>query len=112
MNANDLLRHYNCSENYYKAGFGFIYTDGVNAFCSEFECYWFLNVILSYQSKMRQEDFQVWKLERNENGSAKVICSNGNGKQLISQKIPFTDFKPNEGTVWIENNVIFLPSEH
>ena len=71
-----------------------------------------LNVILSYQSKMRQEDFQVWKLERNENASAKVICSNGNGKQLISQKIPFTDFKPNEGTVWIENNVILLPSEH
>ena len=112
MNANDKLRQYNCSENYYKAGFGFLYTDGVKAFCSEFECYWLLHLILSYQSKLRQEDFQVWELIRNDDQTAKVISTNGNEKPLITQKIPFTDFKPLTGTIWVENNVILLPSEH
>jgi hypothetical protein len=43
--------------------------------------------------------------------SAIITCDNGNGRILIEQLIPFTDFEPSRATVWLENNVALLPSE-
>ncbi len=112
MNANDQLREHTCTDNYYKHNFGAVFTDGVKALCEMFACYWFLDIIVSYQPELETEEFQVWKLTRNEDNTAIVICSNGNGKTLKQQKIPFTDFAAQEATVWVESGVILLPSEH
>ena len=89
-----------------------LYTDGVRALCSEFECYWFLDVIVSYQHQLSHEEFQVWTLQKEGDVSAIVKCSDGNGNELVAQQIPFTDFKASKATVWVEFNVALLPSEH
>jgi len=111
-NANDQLMGYNCSEKFYKANFSFLYTEGVKELVKRFKCYWLLEIIISYQSQLKKEEFQVWALERNENNTAKVIATDGNGKVLVTQLIPYTDFEPQSATVWVENNIILLPMEH
>ena len=111
-NANDQLKGYNCSDYYYKHSFGMLYTDGARAMAEMFECYWFLDIIVSYQPQLKDHEFQVWSLGRNGDHSAIVLCSDGNDKILKSQEIPYTDFKPTDATLWVENGVILLPSEH
>lgn len=113
MNANDSLREHTSSETMVQHPFGPIYTEGVKALCDKFECWWFLNIIVSYQheAKFRKEEFQVWKLIRT-GDAAVVTCEDGNGNRLCKQKIHYTDFKPTEATVWVEFKTILLPSEH
>ena len=111
MNANEKLREYNSTEGYYRHQFGLLFTDGVYALCELFKCYWFIDIVASYQPKLRHEEFQVWKLIRT-GSTAIVVCEDGNHKLLVKQNIPFTDFDADQATVWVENNVILLPSEH
>lgn len=112
MNANDQLRDYNCSDNFYKYNFGLIITDGVKSLCEKFECFWFIDIVASYQRDLNGEEFQVWKLVKNEDDSALVTCDDGNGRILRSQKIQWTDFGATEATVWVEYGTCLLPSEH
>jgi len=111
MNANDELSRHTGTDNYYQHNFGLVYTDGIKAFCDRFQCYWFIYVIVSYQPTLKNEEFQVWSLGKNEDSSAVVICTDGDNKVLASQDIPFTDFEADECTVWVECGVILLPSE-
>jgi hypothetical protein len=115
MNANDQLREYNCSDNFYKYNFGLIITDGVKALAEKFECFWFIDIVASYQRDLKNEEFQVWKLVKNEDDSAIVTCSDGNCHLLRSQKIQWTDFSATECTVWVQAGealVCLLPSEY
>ncbi len=89
-----------------------LYTDGAKAMADIFQCYWFLDVIASYQHELKGEEFQVWQIRKNEDGSAVVVCTNGNEGVLRAQEIPFTDFMADEATLWVEQGVIILPSEH
>lgn len=111
QNANDALREYICSDNFYQFHFGLLITDGAKAFADKFEAYWFLDVIASYYPNLNEE-FQVWKLKVNEDASAVVECGDGNDRQIVKQTIPFTDFKARTATLWVEGNVVLLPSEH
>ena len=112
MNANDQLKEYNCSDNYYKYNFGLIITDGVKALAEQFECFWFLDIIASYQGQLKNEEFQVWKLTKHDGDKATVTCDDGNDRIIKTQKIPYTDFSANEATVWVEFGTALLPSEH
>jgi len=77
-----------------------------------FGVYWLLDIIASYQPQLKNEEFQVWSLGRNEDSSAIVLCTDGNDKVLQSQNIPWTDFEPTVATVWVEFGTALLPSEH
>lgn len=112
MNANDKLKDYTATENYYRYMFGMLYTDGVKALCEMFECWWVLDVVCSYQPILRQEEFQVWKLTVDKQQIATVICTDGNGKILKSQTIPYTDFKAKEATIWCVDGIVLLPCEY
>ena len=89
-----------------------VFTDGIKALADNYEAYWLLDIVVSYQPELKGEEFQVWKLMKYDDGSALVECTNGNGKKLKAQVVPYTDFKADEATVWVEGNVILLPSEH
>lgn len=112
MNANDQLREYTGTEHYYRYMFGMLHTDGVKALCEQFECWWFLDVICSYQPELKNEAFQVWSLRVAEDFTAVVLCTDGNNKVLKSQSIPYTDFKANEAFIWCVDGVVLLPSEY
>jgi hypothetical protein len=111
-NLNDSLSQYTGTESYHKTPFGFFYTDGIVALFTSFETtsWWILDVILSYQPQLKNEDFQQWKVTKKSADAAVVICDDGNGKELVKQEIPFSDISGN-CTIWVENNVIYLPSE-
>ena len=112
MNANDYFKGYNCTESYYKHLSGLVYTDGVRALCIECASYWMIDVIGSYRYKLKQHEFQVWKLTKNTDDTAVITCEDGNDNIILSQRIEYTDFKYDTATIWVENNVILLPSEH
>jgi hypothetical protein len=110
--ANAILRHYTGTDTYYQYHFGTLVTDGVKALAEEFNCFWLLDIIVSYQPSLKGEDFQVWKLDVKDDASATVICADGNDNVLQQQVIPYTDFTAREATIWVEGNVLLLPSEH
>ena len=115
MNANDSLREHTCSDEYYKYNFGLVITSGCKAIADKFSCYWFLDIIASYQGQLKNEEFQVWTLKRT-GSKATVTCTDGNDNVLKTQRIPWTDFEPDEATVWVERDSVnligLLPSEH
>jgi hypothetical protein len=92
-----------------------LFTQGTQSFCRDNEVFWFLDIILSYQTAQFKaaNEFQVWKFLKNKTGNGgKVICEDGNDNILIKQSIPFTDCKKQEFKFWYKNDTIYLPSEH
>jgi len=74
--------------------------------------YWLFDLILSWQMKLKNQRFQVWKLTVREDQSASIICEDGNKNFLASQEIPYTDFPINQITIWVIDGVAILPSEY
>lgn len=112
MNANDEFKEYTATDNYYRHPLGIVYTDGVRALATRFECYWFVDVIASYQRQLKLEPFQVWRLDKKDDESAVVTCTEGNDRILQTQRIPYTDFAADEATIWLVDDVALLPSEY
>jgi hypothetical protein len=115
MKANDQLTEFFGTENYHRFTNNLLLTDGAKAMADKFKCYWFLDIIWSYQIpkvKDKCEGFQVWKLKKNEDQSADVRCEDGDKNLIVTQHIPFTDFEADEAELWVEANVVLLPSEH
>jgi hypothetical protein len=119
MIANDLLKEYSCTEVYYKFNSKCLLTDGAKAMADMFKCYWFLDVIASYQGSKLDNDtemFQVWTMKVKD-GKAVITCEDGNGNVVRKQRIESTDFEADEAVLWVEvldqyHRVILLPSEH
>ncbi|NJM80669.1 MAG: hypothetical protein HC854_15590 [Flavobacterium sp.] len=102
------------------------YTELVKEIAEETESYWLLDVIASYQFQLKNEEFQVWKLERKitytEVNDIKIIsertstfivtCEDGNNNILVKQKIVYSDFPHDEYVLWYTNNTLLLPSEN
>lgn len=102
------------------------YSELIKIIAEETESYWLLDIIASYQSKLKNESFQVWKLERElaytEVNDVKiviqrkdvfnVVCEDGNDNVLLKQNIPFSDFKHDIYTLWLTDGTVILPSEY
>jgi hypothetical protein len=110
-NANTELRQYTGTREYYRYHCNTLLTEGVKALADQFKCYWLLDIIASFQTLLL-EDFQVWKLTKQTDNSAIVVATDLNGKSLIKHQIPYTDFEAAQATVWVEGDVLLLPSEH
>lgn len=89
------------------------YTDGVKYLADTRKCYWFIDIIVSYQHLLRKNEFQVWTLTVQDNGTATVTCKEDSDLEpIVTQEITYTDFPESEVTVWLANGVILLPSEY
>jgi hypothetical protein len=111
------LSDFTGSEHYYSSTFKALsLTDGVHFLRESGNCYWLIDIIESYQKQLKNEEFQVWKLEVRDDNSAVVICEDGNNNILISQSLEYTDFKEQTGldeiTLYCCNEVVLLPSEY
>jgi hypothetical protein len=111
-NALQDLRAFTGTENYYKLTMfgGFICTDGVKYVADTAKAYWLLDAIGSYQTQLKREDFQHWKLIVKDN-SGILTCDDGNGNILITQEIQYTDF-PQDINFYLTDNVLLLTSEY
>lgn len=115
-NANDFYGSPMGSDNYYKHSVLFPqnHTDGVRDMIEFCKAYWLLDLICSHQSdkKVREQEFQVWKLHREDDHTAVVVCEDGNDNVVTSQEIPYTDFPYTDATIWLTNGVMLLPTEY
>lgn len=113
-NANEKYKQFIGGGDQYKLNFGHTCTEGAYALATDMQCFWMLDVILSYQLNpdVRAESFQTWKLERIEGDAFKVTATDGNENVIAEQVIPFSDFEADELTLWNVNRVIMLPNEY
>src|SRR5208282_3152344 len=111
------LAQFTGSENWYRHGINrnVLYTDGAQHVAEHGGAYGLLDeiaVIQPYNKRDAAEDFQVWKLAVQADRSATLTCDDGNGNDVFSKKIEYTDFPLDEITLYFANNVIHLPSEY
>lgn len=109
------LMQFTGTEKYYSY-FNLKLTDGVKYLADKGECWWLLDVILSYQPEYYQVPFQLWELniDKEEDKRAAVITmrEDSNTKALVTQKIPYTDFPLDYLKLYVIDRVILLPSEY
>lgn len=89
-----------------------VITDGVLYLAKAAECYWFLDLIASYQKNPKLDrSFQVWVLLTDLDKQEAIAQGYNDKKLIVSQKIPFTTFPLPELKLYLMDNIILLPSE-
>jgi hypothetical protein len=115
------LAHATGTEHYWRAfpnNDNFLFTDGVKDMAEMCGAFWLIDAVFSWQGEgnVKGESFQVWKLsfEDNTKGDEAVLtCEDGNKKELVRQKIEYTDFPLPEGiTLFLDGGVLMLTSEY
>lgn len=119
MNPKEIQETLSCfhgTTSYYKhqimAGFSINITDGCNYLRINCKCFWLFDIILSYQGKLKEIEFQVWKLKKIKENEFRISCEDGNDNEILFQDIPYSDFPLNEITIWLTNGIALLPSEY
>lgn len=112
----DILNSATGTENYHRfsplSGYPVI-TDGVLLLAEAADCYWFLDLIGSYQSNRKLDPgFQVWKLTVDLEKKTAVVQGCNDTMPIVTQKIPYTDFPLEELKLYMIDGVILLPSEN
>lgn len=102
------------SENYYKSSFGRLkLTDGINYLRNKVDCYWLIDIVESYQDKLKEVPFQLWRIEVKSDKTAVVSCKEDTGKpNLVKQKLEYTDFPLKEFEFYCIDGVVLLKSEY
>lgn len=113
-NINNELSQFSGSESFTNYNHNIIITDGTKHLAENFNCFWLLDLICSYQivEDFKENDFQVWTLKRQEGNKFIANCHDGDYNYLIEQEIPFSDFEGDEVSLWFTDNTILLPSEY
>lgn len=110
------LSHFTGTEQIYRHGLvrNIIYTDGVQHVAEAGEAYWLIDKIACAQLEPRhsEQEFQLWKLTVNDDLSADLSCTDGNGTEISTEHIEFTDFPLPQIKFYVANRTILLPSEY
>lgn len=90
------------------------YTDGARHVAQAGEAWWLLDRVACAQLEARyaEQSFQVWALTVHDDQSAHLVCTDGNGNVVSTERIAFTDFPLREITLYVTDNTILLPSEY
>lgn len=93
-----------------------VLTEGALFVAKECGAFWLMDAIASHQHKLKNEDFQVWRL-RKENEKWVLTGEDGNYREIIEQKIKFSDFPLDEIKLFACRNelggiTIMLPGEY
>lgn len=112
----DKLKQFYGTENYYSLTPEVVITDGVKYFADKAEAYWLITDIAinsKMHNKLKGEEFIVAKTHKKDNGGIIVQYEDGNYNVLLIEEYPLSDL-PDDGeyTLWVEFNVMLLPSEH
>ena len=110
------LSQFNGTENWYKNPLfpGYYYTDGIQYLAEQAGAYWLIDYIFSNQSisAIRKLTFQAWKLDVNDDHTAKISVMDDNGAEVYSFHLEFTDFPLKEISLWLTDRILLLPSEY
>lgn len=124
MLRNADLEQFTGTQSYAKYLGGLVLTDGVRYLAEKGGCFWFLDIIASYQNAARRDpmlkEMQFWTLKVNADKTAVVICERDTDNVAFKQELKYTDFPLSEVKVWVELGsvdgihpayVAMLPSE-
>jgi hypothetical protein len=103
---NEMLRHWTGR---------ILYTIGVQTVAEKCGAYWFLDIVASYQihDHVRNEPFQVWRLDRQTGRRFVVTMTDGNTKSpLVRQEIEYSDFPDDTLELWCSDGVLLTPDEY
>ena len=108
------LAQFTGSTQYYRSSFGkLLLTDGAQFLRERLQAYWLIDIVESNQKYLKDVPFQLWSIDRKENMSATVQVREDTGLDaLVSQKIPYTDFKLSRYEFYCIDNVVLLKSEY
>jgi hypothetical protein len=113
-----ILKNFHGTKQYHRHrlpnGMFLLLTDGCN-FVREHSgegASWLFDLVLSWQLKLRKIRFQVWKLQKQTNGTWYIECSDGNHNFIVGQEIGFSDFPLDSFEFWVVDGVALLPSEY
>jgi len=114
MVSKEELVQFRGSETFYEQqlvdGGKLILTEGCAFIREKYSAFWLFDLIGSYQYKLLEETFQVWKLVKYKD-ECEITCYDGNKNKLVSQHILFTDF-PFDIEIWHVEGTCLLPSEY
>jgi hypothetical protein len=97
---------------------GLLYTDGIKFVAEKAGAYWLIDKILltvkhhKVFKKVAYQEFSAWTLHVKEDKTALLEAGDGNGNSIYKEELTYTDFPLNKITLWMENGVLILPSEH
>ena len=116
LNKADLLQ-FTGTESWYRHGLvrSVLFTDGAKYVADAGGAYWLIDEIAlaqTFEKKIKDEEFQLWRLTVKEDQTALLVCEDGNGRKLLTKRIPYTDFPLKEISLYCINNTILLPSEY
>ena len=105
------------TEQYYRHWSGIlVFTDGVKFLAEKAGAFWLIDAIASWQPKARLEpalrEFQLWELFVYENRTALLVGSRDSEDEAFRQQIEFSDFPMSYVKLYVEGEVLLLPSEH
>lgn len=109
------LSSFTCTTCHHRHWLGVGFTDGVKYLADEAGAHWLIDAIASWQPEAQKIDreFQVWELVVNPDQSAVLSFRTDAGQPVsIRQTIPYTDFPLESIEIWVEDEVLLLPSEH
>lgn len=101
---------------YHTSTFKLMYlTDGVIDMAKNLKCYWLIDIVESYISKLDNKELYCVKFIKNGDGGTFTI-DDGNEKVLIEQLVHYTDISENVKMFLGPSNsgklVLMLPSEY
>ncbi|MBW4660253.1 MAG: hypothetical protein KME15_16380 [Drouetiella hepatica Uher 2000/2452] len=118
LKERDLFRFYG-TEQYFKHWLGiYIYTDGIKYLAEHGKAHWLIDEIVFYQKDLRikndemLQSIQFWNLIVNKDSTAELICERDEGDVALKKDIDYTDFPLEKVTIYVQENVILLPSEY
>jgi hypothetical protein len=92
-----------------------IYSEGAGYVADTAGAYWLLDEIAlaqRFEDRVKTESFPVWDLTTGQDGSATLTCGDGNGREVYTKRIPWTDFPAAGVRLYLCNGCIHLPSEY
>ena len=110
MGLEEELSQFIGTTKYYPSTFGTLnLTDGVYYLRENANCYWFIDIIESYQPQLKDAGFQIWGIKVNADKTAIVYCKeDSNIKPIVTQELNFTDFPLEKFELYCINNVVLL----
>jgi hypothetical protein len=112
----DDLSQFTGTENWYRHSKLLIYTDGIKYVAEEGKAYWLIDAIASYQSQLRKNrrlaELQLWELKVTNNKAILTCKEDSNCPPIVTQEIEYTDFPLPYIKLYVENEILLLPSEH
>ncbi|MDD2466895.1 MAG: hypothetical protein PHI97_23110 [Desulfobulbus sp.] len=95
------LKQFSGSEYWYRHSMvrSILFTDGAKYVAETGGAYWLLDEIAfaqKFEKKVAGEEFQLWRLTVKKDNTATLVCEDGNGRKVLSKRIPFTDFPLDE----------------